>query len=333
MRILFFLLMFPFLSFGQSHQYLDSRQYLDLFLSKDQLPYKLQTIKDFDLIGKVKRVEMDWGYMNFDLKGNLVSIQNTDSILPYSAKFNDNGSVKEVKFEYKDSYSSRNYNEYLLLTYNKDGDIINQTLGTEFEGRCFKTVYQYNNKSKLLKKNNMLLGFDEDTISMDEIYNYNKKDLISINRVFYRSNRNKSLKMNDNIERFEYYKNGALKKSQIIFNEILGDGSDTITKYYNQNEDLIIKYEGDSSIQFKLEKFFFNNDYLIVGTFYKSNYDVAFSDSENYEYIFDIKGNWIEKKITRVIVKHKYDNQYELDFNNAKTAIEIKKRKIVYYKN
>ena len=140
---------------------------------------------------------MDWGYMNFDLKGNLVSIQNTDSILPYSAKFNDNGSVKEVKFEYKDSYSSRNYNEYLLLTYNKDGDIINQTLGT----------------------------------------------------------------------------------------------------------------------------------------FYKSNYDGAFSDSENYEYIFDIKGNWVEKKIKRVIVNHKYDNKYELDFNNAKTATEIKKRKIVYYKN
>ncbi|MDG1689264.1 MAG: hypothetical protein P8I02_00580, partial [Flavobacteriales bacterium] len=90
--------------------------------------------------------------------------------------------------------------------------------------------------------------------------------------------------------------NGALKKSQIIFNEILGDGSDTITKYYNQNEDLIIKYEGDSSKLFKLEKFFFNNDYLIVGAFYKFNYDVAFSDSENYEYIFDIKGNWIEKK-------------------------------------
>jgi len=333
MRILIFLLMFPFLSFGQlPYQYLDSRQYLDLFLSKDQLPYKLQTIKDYDLIGKVKRVEMDWGYMNFDLKGNLVSIQNTDSILPYSAKFNDNGSVKEVKFEFKDSYSSRN-NEYLFLTYNKDGDIIDQTLGVEFEGDRFKTVYQYNNKSKLLKKNNTLLGFDEDTISMDEIYNYNKKDLISINRVFYRSNRNKSLKMNDNIERFEYYKNGALKKSQIIFNEILGDGSDTITKYYNQNEDLIIKYEGDSSIQFKLEKFFFNNDYLIVGAFYKSNYDGAFSDSENYEYIFDIKGNWIEKKITRVIVDHKFNNQNELDFNNAKTAIEIKKRKIGYYKN
>ena len=113
----------------------------------------------------------------------------------------------------------------------------------------------------------------------------------------------------------------------------MGDGSDTITKYYNQNEDLIIKYEGDSSKLFKLEKFFFNNDYLIVGAFYKFNYDVAFSDSENYEYIFDIKGNWIEKKITRVIVEHKYNNHYELDFNNAKTAIEIKKRKIVYYKN
>ena len=325
--------MFPFFSCGQRNQYLDSRQYLDLFLSKDQLPYKLQTIKDYDLIGKVKRVEMDWGYMNFDLKGNLVSIQNTDSILPYSAKFNDNGSVKEVKFEYKDSYSGRNYNEYLFLTYNKDGDIINQTLGTEFEGRCFKTFYQYNNKRKLLKKNNILTGFDEDTISMDEIYNYNKKDLISINRVFYRSNRNKSLKMNDNIEIFEYYKNGALKKSQIIFNEILGDGSDTITKYYNRNEDLIIKYEGDSSIQFKLEKFYFSNDYLIVGNLYESNYDVASSSSENYEYIFDNKGNWIEKKITIVIVKHKYDNQYELDFNNAKKGTEIQKRKIFYYKN
>ena len=70
MRVLVFLLIFPFLSLGQS------RQYLDLFQSKDKLPYKLQTIKDYDLIGKVKRVEMDWGYLNFDLKGNLISIQN-----------------------------------------------------------------------------------------------------------------------------------------------------------------------------------------------------------------------------------------------------------------
>ena len=77
----------------------------------------------------------------------------------------------------------------------------------------------------------------------------------------------------------------------------------------------------------------FNNDYLIVGTFYKSNYDVASSSSENYEYIFDKNGNWVEKKITNVLVKHKYDNQYELDFNNAKTVTEIQKRKIVYYKN
>ena len=51
--------------------------------------------------------------------------------------------------------------------------------------------------------------------------------------------------MNDHTESFEYYKNGALKKSQIIFNEKLGYGFDTITcfKYYNQNEDLIIKYK------------------------------------------------------------------------------------------
>ena len=313
--------------FGQS------RQYLDLFLSKDQLPYKLQTIKDYDLRGNVKRVEMDWGSMNFDLKGNLLSIQNTDSILSYSAKFNDNNRVKEVKFEHNDSYSGRNYKQHLFLSYNKDGDIINQTLNYHSVGSCFNTVYQYNNKRKLLKKNTMLTGFDEDTISMDEIYNYNKKNLISINRIFYRSNGDKSLKMCDNIESFEYYKNGTIKKSQIIFNEKLGNGSDTITKIYNENEDLIIKYEGDSSKEYKLEKFFFNNDYLIVGTFYKSNYDVASSSSENYEYIFDKNGNWVEKKITNVLVKHKYDNQYELDFNNAKTATEIQKRKIVYYKN
>ena len=143
----------------------------------------------------------------------------------------------------------------------------------------------------------MLTGFDEDTISMDEIYNYNKKNLISINRIFYRSKGDKSLKMCDNIESFEYYKNGTKKKSQIIFNEKLGNGSDTITKIYNENEDLIIKYEGDSSKEYKLEKFFFNNDYLIVGTFYKSNYDVASSSSENYEYIFDKNGNWVEKKL------------------------------------
>lgn len=333
MRVLVFLLIFPFLSLGQS------RQYLDLFQSKDQLPYKLQTIKDYDLTGKVKRVEMDFGYLNFDLKGNLISIQNADSILSYSAKFNDNGSVKEVKFEYNDSYSGRKHKDYLFLTYNKNGDIIDQTLRrnhnfrNESIGDCFNTVCQYNNKRKLLKKNNILSGFDEDTISMDEIYNYNKKVLISINRVFNRSNRNKSLKMNDHTESFEYYKNGALKKSQIIFNEKLGYGSDTITKYYNQNEDLIIKYEGDSSKEYKLEKFFFNDDYLIVGNLDETNYDVASSYSENYEYIFDSKGNWIEKKIKRVIVRHKYDNQYELDFNNAKKSTEIQKRKIFYYKN
>ena len=38
---------------------------------------------------------MDWGYLNFDLNGNLISIQNADSILSYSAKFNDNGSIKK----------------------------------------------------------------------------------------------------------------------------------------------------------------------------------------------------------------------------------------------
>ena len=70
-----------------------------------------------------------------------------------------------------------------------------------------------------------------------------------------------------------------------------------------------------------------------VGYLDETNYDVASSYSENYEYIFDTKGNWIEKKIKRAIVRHKYDNQYELDFNNAKKSTEIQKRKIIYYKN
>ena len=68
---------------------------------------------------------------------------------PYSISIYDN--KYKAKFEYNDSYSGRKHIDYLFLTYNKNGDIIDQTLRRnhnfryESIGDCFYSL-PINNK-------------------------------------------------------------------------------------------------------------------------------------------------------------------------------------------
>ena len=318
---LFLTITFSFHSQHRAYSYKNTFKTEDFYLNNN-------SINDFGAKGKVKEIHDGKDVYKFNKNGQLLKVITDDSIITRNIQYNDQGEISQIliRFAVGDEWKEEN----CFFKYDKDGRLTNKSLigRTHF----FKTIH-YKSKNKL-DKTSYLRVEGPDTLFMEENYYYSKKILTSIDRV-YKSSLNNLYDYSqfDHTEHFEYYDDKVLKKSQIIYRINSEMQTNQITYLYDQNANLTIEYVNDSTRSYMIKEFIYDKNQNLIKEIDRGNYDGHYHNTWDYTYIFDNKGNWIEKKIKAVLIRHKYDNHYELDFNNAKKGTEIKKRKIFYYIN
>ena len=285
------------------------------------------SINDFEAKGQVKEIHHGKDVYKFNKNGQLLKVISEDSIITRNVQYNELGEISQIliRFAVDDEWKEQK----CFFKYDKDGRLTNKSLigRTHF----FKTIH-YKSKNKLDKASYLRVE-GPDTLFMEENYYYSKKILTSIDRV-YRSSLNNLYDYSqfDHTEHFEYYDNKVLKKSQIIYRINSEMQTNQITYLYDKNANLTIKYVGDSTSFYMIKEFIYDKNQNLIKEINRGNYDGLYHNTWDYTYIFDNKGNWIERNQSYIFIKPSDRDNFKLDFNNPYLK-ENKSyyRKITYY--
>jgi hypothetical protein len=285
------------------------------------------SINDFEVKGQVKEIHHGKDVYKFNINGQLLKVITEDSIITRDVQYNEQEEISQIliRFSFGDEWKE----EKCTFKYDKDGRLTNKSLigRTHF----FKTIH-YKSKNKLDKASYLRVE-GQDTLFMEENYNYSKKILTSINRV-YRSSFNSLYDYSqlDHTEHFEYYDNKVLKKSQIIYRTISEMETNQITYLYDKNANLTMEYIDDSTRSYMVKEFIYDKNQNLIKEINRGNYDGLYHNTWDYTYIFDNKGNWIERNESYTFIKPSKRDNLKLDFNNPHVVGDKSyNRKITYY--
>ena len=300
--------------------------------------YKYYSIKDFNAHGKVKSIiYFDTSYqqiIEFNKEGKLTKVIGSDS-LTLLAEYDKKGNLKIVN--YNNPYTSLKY-EKINFSYNKQGKLLNSVLGCDERPKVKSKVYEYNKKGDIdviYSLSNVGEYYD----SIREKYHYKKGILRSIDRTFHITRKEmhnflpSDTLIHDHTESFEYHENGEIKKSSFKFKTKMRQLP--ITKLYTVNGDILIYYEGDTTVipdSYILKKYAYNKEGFLEEFYEKGISDGAYSRLEKYAYEYDKEGNWISEKINILIKRSNFENQYIIDENRPPLEGNYStKRNIIYY--
>ena len=284
------------------------------------------SINDFEAKGQVKEIHDGKDVYKFNKNGQLLKVITNDSILKRNVQYNESGKISQILIRHLDR---EEWKEECFFKYNKDDKLINKSLIGY--SHYFKTIH-YKSKNKLDKAFYLRVE-GQDTLFMEEKYNYSKKTLTSIDRVCSSSANNQyDYGLYDHTEHFEYYDNKVLKKSQIIYKIISEMHTNQITSLYDQNANLTMEYVDDSTRSYMIKEFIYDQNQNLIKEIDRGDFDGLYHNTWDYTYVFDGKGNWIEKKVSYIFIKPSHRDYSKLDFNNPFIKENrTYNRKIIYY--
>ena len=318
---IFLLLSITFSIYSQHRAY----SYKNTFRTED-FYLNNNSINDFETKGQVKEIHDGKDVYKFNKNGQLLKVITNDSILTRNVQYNESGKISQILIRYLDR---EEWKEEYYFKYNKYGKLINKSLIGY--SHYFKTIH-YKSKNKL-EKAFYLRVEGPDTLFMEEKYNYSKKTLTSIDRVYSSSvNNQNDYSLYDHTEHFEYYNSKVLKKSQIIYKINSEMHTNQITYLYDQNANLTMEYVDDSTKSYMIKEFIYDQNQNLIKEIDRGDFDGLYHNTWDYTYVFDGKGNWIEKKVSYIFIKPSHRDYSKLDFNNPYVKENrTYNRKIIYY--
>ena len=317
---LFLTITFSFHSQHRAYSYKNTFKTEDFSLNNN-------SINDFEAKGQVKEIHDGKDVYKFNKNGQLLKVITDDSILTRNVQYNEQGEISQILIRFPAGGEWEE--EKCFFKYDKDDKLINKSLIGY--SHFFKKIH-YKSKNKLDKAYYLRVE-GPDTLFMEENYNYSKKILTSIDRVYSSSANNQNdYSLYDHTEHFEYYENKVLKKSQIIYKINSEMHTNQITYLYDQNANLTMEYVGDSTKFYMINEFIYDQNQNLIKEIDRGDYDGLYHNTWDYTYVFDGKGNWIEKKESYIFIKPSHRDYSKLDFNNPYVKENrTYNRKIIYY--
>ncbi len=226
------------------------------------------------------------------------------------------------------------YRGYVLIKFNKDGNMDHSIIKNKFFRGVFKVrtdqyICKYNEKGDLFEK----LYSQKDLFDINYKYTYDEKDNLIKETSFYKDNSPmqydayKYDAKGNQIEMSSYYEDDKLIYRKTYEYDTKGNviRENSFGPYNELNSYSEYKYDDNNN---KIEKNSFSKDGILdertsykydkqgnltEEKIFKSNGDLK--DIRTYQYKYDKKFNWIEKK----------------SFSKSNSVFETEGRKIVYY--
>ena len=93
-----------------------------------------------------------------------------------------------------------------------------------------------------------------------------------------------------------------------------------------------MEYIDDSTRSYMVKEFIYDKNQNLIKEINRGNYDGLYHNTWDYTYIFDNKGNWIERNESYTFIKPSKRDNLKLDFNNPHVVGDISyNRNITYY--